>query len=76
MAEVLHAREMLEFGVDAFLRERGWSQTCELPGSLWLWGRVIAGREVRVGKSTALALEAHSDAERSWEEENADGDGG
>lgn len=69
-----HAREMLEFEVDATLRKKGWKHTCESPGSLWLWEKVVRWtrhertgpveieRLVMTDKDTALSIQERLDA--------------
>jgi hypothetical protein len=54
IAEADERREALE---EAYLRERGWKQTCETPGSIWAWTKVLPdGRVVLVGRTQALAF--------------------
>lgn len=45
-----------------YLREAGWSETCDTPGSYWLWsGTLPDGRAVLCDKATAVALQAAID---------------
>jgi hypothetical protein len=54
IAEAEERREDLE---EAYLRERGWKQTSETPGSLWVWTKTLPdGRIVLVGRTQALAF--------------------
>jgi hypothetical protein len=54
ISEVEAKREELE---EVYLRERGWTQTCETPGSLWVWTKTLPdGRVVLVGRTQALAF--------------------
>jgi hypothetical protein len=56
IAEAEAKREDLE---KAYLRERGWNQTRETPGSLWVWTKTLPdGRVVLVGRTEALAFAA------------------
>jgi hypothetical protein len=40
------------------LRDAGWSETCDNPGTLWLWEKEIGGRVYRVSQQTAIRLES------------------
>jgi len=54
IAEAEAQREDLE---EAYLRERGWSQTSDTPGSIWVWTKALPdGRVVLVGRRQALAF--------------------
>jgi hypothetical protein len=56
IAEAETTREDFE---EAYLRERGWRQTCETPGSLWVWTKTLPdGRVVLVGRTQAIAFAA------------------
>ncbi len=41
VGEVTHARVMLDFEVDSFLRSKGWEHTSQTPGCLWLWTKLV-----------------------------------
>ena len=60
-SEVDHAREMLEFEVDRFLRSRGWNHTSDTPGCYWLWEKAIDGRTLLVSKEYALRYEEQNE---------------
>jgi hypothetical protein len=54
IAEAEARREDLE---EAYLRERGWKQTCATPGALWVWTKSLPdGRVVLVGRTQAIAF--------------------
>lgn len=38
---IFRAEEQLERIKSEYLREHGWVHTCELPGSVWLWAKVL-----------------------------------
>jgi hypothetical protein len=40
LREIAEAEEKREDLEEAYLRERGWQQTCETPGSLWVWTKI------------------------------------
>jgi hypothetical protein len=41
-----------------YLRGHGWTETCQVPGSYWLWsGRLPDGREVLCDEETAFGLQ-------------------
>ena len=70
LREIAEAKEKREELEEAYLRERGWKQTCETPGSLWVWTKKLPDcRVVLVGRTQALALAAalecaHAEAEQ------------
>jgi hypothetical protein len=56
--DVDHARQEVEFAVDAFLKARGWKSTCSNPASLWLWEKTLDdGRVMLTDKDTAILFE-------------------
>lgn len=44
-----------------YLESNGWAYNCDNPGSLWLWAKVIDGKEYRLELETAVAIQVHSD---------------
>lgn len=60
--EIEFTREQLDFGVDRWLRSRGWKSTCETPGSYWVWLKQIDGHEYLVDRSHAVSIQRHMDA--------------
>jgi hypothetical protein len=57
LREIAEAEEKREDLEETYLRERGWQQTCETPGSLWVWTKTLPdGRVVLVGRTQALAF--------------------
>lgn len=69
VADVRHARETLEFAVNAFLRSAGWKSTSHTPGCFWLWEREIDGRRVLVDKDTALGIQESLDPQDPEEDQ-------
>jgi len=61
-------REQMEFAEDAWLRQSGWNHTSNTPGCLWLWEKkTLDGRVILVSKSTAMAMQSHSNSiGRDW----------
>lgn len=51
--------EELRFKEAAFLREQGWKETCDTPGSLWLWETQYKGRTILVPQDIAMDMEGH-----------------
>jgi hypothetical protein len=63
IAEAQERRETLE---EAYLVERGWKQTCDTPGSLWVWTKQLGdGRIVLTSRLQALAFAAAIEREQS-----------
>lgn len=56
-----------------FLRSMGWEYTCDT-GSLWLWRKVIDGKEIRVDASSAMWL-AEGDVKLPYDGESQHDDG-
>lgn len=46
-AELRDARYRLERAEADYLRRWGWKQTCEVPGSYWMWRRDFADYDAR-----------------------------
>jgi hypothetical protein len=54
IADAESRREDLE---EAYLQERGWSQTCQTPGSFWVWTKMLPdGRVALVNRTQAVAF--------------------
>ena len=50
-------REGLEAGERNYLRAQGWEETCDYPGSYWLWSKTLPdGRVIACDKSMAISL--------------------
>lgn len=57
-----------------FLRSRNWHESCDWPGSLWLWSRTLPdGRTIACPEQTALEIEAAFDV---WDEDEGEEDEG
>ena len=55
------AQERLNDRKDAYLRDRGWRQTSDNPGSYWLWSREFNGRTYMVERDFAVTLQDRID---------------
>ncbi len=65
MNEIIKARHKLDYESDKYLRENGWTHTCDTPGSYWLWSKELEdGRTMLVEKGMAITLQSHMDEER------------
>ena len=51
------AREQLQARINRFLRARGWTYTCDTPGSHWLWLKEYEGKVILVDQAYALSIE-------------------
>jgi hypothetical protein len=55
-------RQELDWEEEAHLRKKGWSHTCDVPGSFWLWSKVLkTGRTILVDRSLALRIQSTID---------------
>ena len=52
------AEQQNQVAINGFLERSGWTKHCDLPGSFWLWRKVIGGREINVGQSVAVTIES------------------
>lgn len=60
--DITFEKEQLDFMADDMLRKKGWKQTCDVPGSLWLWERKLSdGRVALVNKVSAIAMQGWFD---------------
>lgn len=50
--------ERVQYDRERYLRECGWSYTCDTPGSLWLWRREYQGKTLLVATDTAMHMQA------------------
>ncbi len=58
--DVLHAREMLEFEVDDYLRSKGWKHTSTTPGCFWLWCKDVEWTTTqRIFPAPSTGVEPH-----------------
>lgn len=48
----------IEHTQERFLCKFGWNQTCNLPGSRWMWVKEIKGQTVAVSRATAILMES------------------
>jgi hypothetical protein len=62
LREIAEAEEKREELEEAYLRERGWQQTCETPGSLWVWTKTLPDGRVVL----ELAEPRHSPLHQPW----------
>jgi len=66
LREIAEAEERREALEEAYLVERGWKQTSETPGSLWVWTKQLNdGRIVLTSRLQALAFAAAIEREAS-----------
>jgi len=57
LRQIAEAQSHTEDLEDRYLRERGWEQTCDTPGSLWVWSKTLVdGRVILTSKTQALAF--------------------
>lgn len=42
-----------------FLRQQGWEEICNLPGSVWYWTKDIKGKTYALGLDDAYAIESN-----------------
>ena len=45
----------------SYLESNGWAYNCDNPGSLWLWAKVIDGKEYRLGFDDAVAIQVQAE---------------
>jgi hypothetical protein len=61
--KISEAEDALERAKESFLRQRGWSYTCDNASSTWLWQKALPdGRVILVCCDTAVNLQASADA--------------
>ena len=66
LREIAEAQERQEALEEASLVERGWKQTCETPGSLWVWTKQLSdGRIILTSRLQALAFATAIEREQS-----------
>lgn len=56
-ADIGDLREELDMETMVYLTNHGWKQTCDTPGSLWLWTRLYKGKTILVDETHALAMQ-------------------
>lgn len=56
-AAELHKRQYLE--------ANGWAYNCDNPGSLWLWAKTLNGKEYRLERDTAVAIQIQADTQEN-----------
>lgn len=56
-ADIGDIREDLDLETRTYLNRHGWKQTCDTPGSLWLWSRVYKGKTILVDQVHAVAMQ-------------------
>jgi hypothetical protein len=62
-----------EYDRRKWLQSRGWEQTCETPGSYWMWMRMWAGRQggkpmlILVDTGTAERIQTEWDQQADYE---------
>ena len=57
-------REQLEFSIDRFLRDQGWSTITVSPGAFICWRKEIRGQVMTCGRSLAFSMEESIEYER------------
>lgn len=45
----------------SYLESNGWAYNCDNPGSLWLWAKVLNGKEYRLELETALYIQVQAE---------------
>mgnify|MGYP006908279360 CR=1 FL=1 len=65
LESVRKINDTVELATKQFLESMGWKYTCDTC-SLWLWGKEIDGKQVRVGESTAMWI-AESEVKLPYE---------
>lgn len=54
-------REELKWAEEAYLRQHGWKNTCDTPGSYWLFEKALPdGRIVLVSRDLAVSMQSRS----------------
>lgn len=54
----------------SYLRNQGWEDVCNTPGSLWLWQRNLDGRVLLVPEQTAIKMQKTLDLEKQIRKSN------
>lgn len=47
----------LEDAQREYLKRHGWTSTCGVPGSFWVWVKVYAGERLMAGTSLAVSMQ-------------------
>ena len=69
--EIEDLRSSLEHKEEKYLEEKGWTRTCDLPGSYWYWVKLYEGNTILMSRDEAVKLQSRIDA---WERpESEDG---
>lgn len=53
---------------NSYLRDNGWKHTCDTPGSVWLWQKLIDGRLFAVHRDAATQMQDYLDHLESEDE--------
>jgi hypothetical protein len=59
--EIEDAKEAVEAAQRSFLTAAGWRETCDHPGSYWLWQKEFAGRIYVLERSFAVSVQRSAD---------------
>lgn len=57
-------KDALTARINAFLRSKGWTYTCDTPGSYWLWSRLYEGNVIMVDTTHALGIQRYLDQDK------------
>jgi len=66
--QIKFCREHTGWARDKWLRRNNWEQTCQSPGSYWMWKKEIDGETFLVDSNTAERIQEHLLAEQDYKE--------
>lgn len=50
-------RDSLSISINNYLRSKGWTYTCDTPGSYWLWSLTYEGKVIMVDATHAVGIQ-------------------
>ncbi len=61
-ASIRDAVEQVEVAQRTYLKKRGWTATCRVPGSYWVWTRTYKDQALMADMKLACAMQANIDS--------------